>query len=254
MLVNGTIIALFVKKKELQSPLSVLTGNQCCYGILSNLLNGFLVLVVSLSGCIQPCGPLALPIAPEILQAWGANCTLMILSYLIVPDSSAFQGELQQIILYTSRDLAVDTVSLTLVITFCVASYRLFRKSTINLPEGLTRKMLLLPILMTIMISVVNFCFGILLLATNNAYGGISLENFESSPLYYISQLSSSSLLNMMHLRTLVFSSIWIRSCRLLSPRASSLWHCGFGVHILTRMPWLLNNNFQWLGSKLTLI
>ena len=46
LLLNGTIIALFVKKKELQSPLNLLTGNQCCYGILSNLLNGFLVLIV----------------------------------------------------------------------------------------------------------------------------------------------------------------------------------------------------------------
>ena len=68
---------------------------------------------------------------------------------------------------------------------FCVASYRLFCKSTINPPEGLTRKMLLLPILMAIMISVVNLCSGILLLATSNSYGGISVENFESSPLYY---------------------------------------------------------------------
>ena len=109
----------------------------------------------------------------------------MILSYLYHADSSAFQGELHQIILYTSRDLAIDLVSLTLIVTFCVTSYRLFRKSTINPPEGLTRKMLLLPILMTIMISVVNLCSGILLLATSNSYGGISVENFESSPLYY---------------------------------------------------------------------
>ena len=113
----------------------------------------------------------------------------MILSYLYHADSSAFQGELHQIILYTSRDLAIDLVSLTLVVTFCVTSYNFFRKSTINPPEGLTRKMLLLPILMTIMISVVNFSSGILLLATNNGYVGISLENFESSPLYYISTL-----------------------------------------------------------------
>ena len=46
LFLNGTIIMLFVKKKELRSPLNLLAGNQCCYGILSNLLNGFLAIVV----------------------------------------------------------------------------------------------------------------------------------------------------------------------------------------------------------------
>ena len=108
---------------------------------------------------------------------------------LLVSDSSIFQGEIHQIVLYISRDFAVDMVSRSLVIIFCIASYRLFRKSTINPSEGLTRKMLLLPILMTTMISVVNFYSGVLLIGINNGYGGISLENFESSPLYYISTL-----------------------------------------------------------------
>ena len=47
LFLNGTIIVLFVKKKELWSPLNLLTVNQCCYGILSNLLNSFLILVVT---------------------------------------------------------------------------------------------------------------------------------------------------------------------------------------------------------------
>lgn len=43
LFLNGTIIVLLAKKKELQSPLNLLTVNQCCYGILSNLLYGFLI-------------------------------------------------------------------------------------------------------------------------------------------------------------------------------------------------------------------
>ena len=249
LLVNGTIIALFIKKKELQSPLSVLTGNQCCYGILSNLLNGFLVLIVyPITLSHGSCALEPVMVAMSIWTHFGVstlnlaafsvgiyftlkyNSTSQKLTYrqvlivvaivwvypalwaiglaystrnvtslrcqlytddfeLFVPDSSAFQGELHQIILYICRDFAVDMISRTLVIIFCVASYRLFRKSTINPPEGLTRKMLLLPILMTILISVVNLCSGILLLATGNSYGGVSAENFESSPLFYISTL-----------------------------------------------------------------
>ena len=249
LLLNGAIIVLFVKKKELRSPLNLLTGNQCCYGILSNLLNGFLVLIaypISLS--YGSCALELVMIATTIWTHFGVstlnlaafsvgiyftlkyNNTSLKLTYrkvfivvavvwvypalwaiglaystrnisslrcqlytddfvLLIPDSSAFQGELHQIMLYISRDFAVDMVSRTIVVIFCVASYRLFRSSTINPPEGLSRKMLLLPILMTIMISVVNFCSGVLLIGINNGYGGISIENFESCPLYYISTL-----------------------------------------------------------------
>ena len=248
-LLNGTIIALFVKKKELQSPLNLLTGNQCCYGILSNLLNGFLVLIVyPVSLSYGSCALEPVMVATSIWTHFGVstlnlaafsvgiyftlkyNNSSLKLTYrkvliviavvwvypalwaiglaystrsvvslrcqlytddfeLLIPDSSAFQGELHQILLYITRDLVVDMVARTIVVIFCVASYRLFRKSTINPPEGLTRRMLLLPILTTIMISVVNFCSGVLLIGINNGYGGISLENFESSPLYYISTL-----------------------------------------------------------------
>ena len=246
---NGTIIALFVKKKELRSPLNLLTVNQCCYGILSNLLNGFLILVaypISLS--YGSCAIESIMVATTIWTHFGVSTlnlaaisvgiylTLkynntstfkftyrkvfsviavvwvypafwaIALAYIVRNISSlrcqlytddheppisnsTFQGELHQIILYISRDLAVDMVSRTLVVICCVASYRLFRKSTINPPEGLTRRMLLLPILMTIMVSVVNFCSGVLLIGTNNGYGGVSVstvDQFESSPLYYI--------------------------------------------------------------------
>ena len=250
LFLNGTIIMLFVKKKELRSPLNLLAGNQCCYGILSNLLNGFLTIVVyPISLSYGSCALEPIMVATTIWTHFGVstlnlaafsvgiyftlkyyNNILLKLTYrkalimiviiwvypalwaiglaystrnisslrcqlytddfeLPVSDSSIFQGEIHQIVLYISRDFAVDMVSRTLVIIFCIASYRLFRKSTINPSEGLTRKMLLLPILMTTMISVVNFCSGVLLIGINNGYGGISLENFESSPLYYISTL-----------------------------------------------------------------
>ena len=250
LFLNGTIIMLFVKKKELRSPLNLLAGNQCCYGILSNLLNGFLAIVVyPISLSYGSCALEPIMVATTIWTHFGVstlnlaafsvgiyftlkdyNNILLKLTYrkalimiaiiwvypalwaiglaystrnisslrcqlytddfeLLVSDSSIFQGEIHQIVLYISRDFAVDMVSRTLVIIFCIASYRLFCKSTINPSEGLTRKMLLLPILMTTMISVVNFCSGVLLIGINNGYGGISLENFESSPLYYISTL-----------------------------------------------------------------
>ena len=250
LFLNGTITMLFVKKKELRSPLNLLAGNQCCYGILSNLLNGFLAIVVyPISLSYGSCALEPIMVATTIWTHFGVstlnlaafsvgiyftlkyyNNILLKLTYrkalimiviiwvypalwaiglaystrnisslrcqlytddfeLLVSDSSIFQGEIHQIVLYISRDFAVDMISRTLVIIFCIASYRLFRKSTINPSEGLTRKMLLLPILMTTMISVVNFCSGVLLIGINNGYGGISLENFESSPLYYISTL-----------------------------------------------------------------
>ena len=97
-------------------------------------------------------------------------------------------GSAYQIVLYISRDFAVDMVSRTLVIIFCIASYRLFRKSTLNPPEDLTRRMLLLPVLMTIMSTIVNFFSGVLLIAVNNGYGAVSVsvEDFEGSALFYI--------------------------------------------------------------------
>lgn len=249
LFLNCTIIVLLVKKKELRSPLNLLTGNQCCYGILSNLLNGFLALIIyPISLSYGSCALEPVMVATTIWTHFGVstlnlaafsvgiyftlkfNNTSHKLTYrkalivvavvwmypalwaiglaystrnvtslrcqlytddfeLFTADSSDFQGELHQIVFYISRDFAVDMVARTIVVIFCVASYRLFRKSTINPPEGLSRKMLLLPILMTIMIGVVNFCSGVLLIAINNGYGGISAENFESSPLYYISTL-----------------------------------------------------------------
>ena len=249
LLLNGTIIVSFVMKKELRSPLNLLTGNQCCYGILSNLLNGFLALIVyPISLSYGSCALEPVIVATTIWTHFGVstlnlaafsvgiyftlkyNNTSLKLTYrkalivvvvvwvypalwaiglaystrnvsslrcqlytddfeLRISDSSAFQGELYQIILYISRDFAVDMVSRTLVLIFCVASYRLFRNSAINPPEGLTRRMLLLPVLITIMIAVVNFCSGVLLIGINNGYGGISVNQFESSPLYYISTI-----------------------------------------------------------------
>lgn len=97
-------------------------------------------------------------------------------------------SSLYQIVLYISRDVIVDVIPRVLVVVFCIASYRLFRKSTINPPEDLTRKMLLLPVLTTIMSTVVNLFSGVLLIAVNNGYGAVttSLENFDRSPLFFV--------------------------------------------------------------------
>ena len=95
-------------------------------------------------------------------------------------------GAPYQIALFTLRDLLLDIPSRALIIVFCVASYRLFRKSAINPSEDLTRKMLLLPVITTILSSVVTFIFGVLLVTVNNLYGVLldSPADYEDSPLF----------------------------------------------------------------------
>jgi len=41
------IILAFVKKKYTHTPLNLLTVHQCCAGIFSNFLNGFILLIAS---------------------------------------------------------------------------------------------------------------------------------------------------------------------------------------------------------------
>ena len=103
-------------------------------------------------------------------------------------DFTITSGTPYQIILYILRDLLLDIPSHALIIIFCVASYRLFRKSTINPSEEITRKMLLLPILTTILSTVVNTLSGMLLIAVNEGYAALSqsLQDYERSPLYYV--------------------------------------------------------------------
>ena len=248
LLSNGIVLFLFVKKKELRSPLNLLTINQCLSGLFGNLLNGFLTFVVypislSRSSCtietvivgttiwtnfgISTINLAALSTGIYItlkhnnkIKYWQVVCVITVVWIysafwaillasiveniqslkcflytddfelsIISGDSFNLQGgSLYQIVLYVSRDFIVDVVARTFVIIFCIASYRLFRKSIINPPEGLTRRMLLLPILMTIMSTIVNFFSGVLLILVNNGYGAVtvSLEDYEGSFLYYI--------------------------------------------------------------------
>ena len=250
LLTNGVVLLLFVKKKELRSPINLLTVNHCFSGIFGNLLNGFLTLVaypISLS--YGSCAIETIMVGATIWTTFGIStinlaaisvgiyvtlkynntshrltyrkviiviaavwiytalwaiilavivrylrslrCFLYTDNYELINSEDTFNlqtGSLYQILLYITRDLLVDMVSRTLVVIFTVASYRRFRKLTINPPEGLTRRMLLLPVLTTIMSTIVNFFSGVLLIAVNNGYGAVSvsLEDYERSPLYYI--------------------------------------------------------------------
>jgi len=46
LFLNGLIILAFVKK-YVRTPLNLLTVNQCCAGIFSNFLNGFILLIAT---------------------------------------------------------------------------------------------------------------------------------------------------------------------------------------------------------------
>ena len=246
LLLNGTIIGLFMKKKELQSPLNLLIINQSFYSILSNILNGFLILVaipifLGYGSCaIEPVivatthwthfgvssvNITAISIGIYVTLKYNSSSKLkptyrrvfiviavvwvypglwaISLAYITrnitslrcqlytddfeLPSGTGLR-ELFQVTVYIARIFTVNMVCRILVVIFCIASYKLFRNSTINPPEGLTRRMLLLPILMIIMTSIVNFSSELLLVGLNNGYGGVtvSVEQFESSPLYYI--------------------------------------------------------------------
>lgn len=47
LFLNGLIILAFVKKKYIRTPLNLLTVHQCCAGIFSNFLNGFILLIAT---------------------------------------------------------------------------------------------------------------------------------------------------------------------------------------------------------------
>ena len=47
LFLNGFTVLAFIKKKYIRTPLNLLTVNQCCAGIFSNLLNGFLLLIAT---------------------------------------------------------------------------------------------------------------------------------------------------------------------------------------------------------------
>lgn len=79
--------------------------------------------------------------------------------------------QIHQIILFVAKDILVGWVTRVLVAASSIASYRLFRRNTIRPPEGLTRKMLLLPVLMTLFLTVNTTCTGILLIGLNNGFG-----------------------------------------------------------------------------------
>ena len=235
------------KRGEFRSPLNLLIVNQCCYGIVSNLSNGFLVLIaIPISLGYSSCAIEPVMVATTNATHFGVgivnitaisigiyftlkynNGSIFSLTYRKVfivitvvwtypsiwaitlayitrnisslrcqlytddfepPNSTNGLLELFQIAVYISRIISIGTVCRILVVVYCIASYRHFRNTTINPPEGLTRKMLLLPILMTIMTSVVNLISDLLLVGLKNGFGGIAVivDQFESSLFYYI--------------------------------------------------------------------
>ena len=84
--------------------------------------------------------------------------------------NDTFRTQLDKVLPFIARDIVIDMVTRILVAVFCIASYRLFRKSSINPPEGLSRRMLLLPILMTLLLTAVSLCTGVLLIGLNDGY------------------------------------------------------------------------------------
>jgi len=227
LLLNGSIVLAFIKKKYVRTPLNLLTVNQCCAGIFSNLLNGSLLLIATPVALKHgSCATAPLVVASVIWTHYGMNMLNLAaislgmfitlkygasfitykkaLSVILInwiyptfwgailafitrdypnltceaytdyqrpPPNSTAGPQMYQIILFVARDILVSWVTRVLVAASSIASYRLFRRNTICPPEGLTRKMLLLPILMTLFLTVITMCTGILLIGLNNGYG-----------------------------------------------------------------------------------
>ena len=227
LFLNGSIVLAFIKKKYVRTPLNLLTVNQCCAGIFSNLLNGSLLLIATPVALKHgSCATAPLVVASVIWTHYGMNMLNLTaislgmfitlkygasfitykkaLSVILInwiyptfwgailafitrdypnltceaytdyqrpPPNSTAGPQMYQIILFVARDILVSWVTRVLVAASSIASYRLFRRNTICPPEGLTRKMLLLPILMTLFLTVITMCTGILLIGLNNGYG-----------------------------------------------------------------------------------
>lgn len=227
LFLNGSIVLAFIKKKYVRTPLNLLTVNQCCAGIFSNLLNGSLLLIATPVALKHgSCATAPLVVASVIWTHYGMNMLNLAaislgmfitlkygasfitykkaLSVILInwiyptfwgailafitrdypnltceaytdyqrpPPNSTAGPQMYQIILFVARDILVSWVTRVLVAASSIASYRLFRRNTICPPEGLTRKMLLLPILMTLFLTVITMCTGILLIGLNNGYG-----------------------------------------------------------------------------------
>lgn len=227
LFLNGSIVLAFIKKKYVRTPLNLLTVNQCCAGIFSNLLNGSLLLIATPVALKHgSCATAPLVVASVIWTHYGMNMLNLTaislgmfitlkygasfitykkaLSVILInwiyptfwgailafitrdypnltceaytdyqrpPPNSTAGPQMYQIILFVARDILVSWVTRVLVAASSIASYRLFRRNTICPPEGLTRKMLFLPILMTLFLTVITMCTGILLIGLNNGYG-----------------------------------------------------------------------------------
>ncbi len=222
---NGFVIRLFVKEKDFRTPLNLLIVNQCCAGIVSNILNGLLILIISpiaLKYGICDTGPPLL--ASTLWTHYGMNAlnlaaisvgiyvtmkyrssivtyrravTVIVINWVypaiwaaalssivkdypsltceaytdFAPPPDISRPQIYQLIPFVIRDLMIDMVTRVIVAVFCIASYRLFRRNTLNPPPGLTRKMLLLPVLMTLLLTAITLCTGVLLIGLNNGYG-----------------------------------------------------------------------------------
>lgn len=240
LLLNGSVIFTFMRKKEVRSPLTLLIINQCLVGICSNTLNGLVILVatpivLSYGSCATvpiaaatilwthygmhmislaaisvaiyltlKYGPssvtykrvlITITVAVWIYPAlWAAMLAYVgkdtpsltceaNTDYKRPASNSTLVPQVYQIIPFLARDFLFSNVARITVGVACVRSYRLFRKGTINPSGGVTRRMLLLPILMTVLLTAITASTGMLLIGLNNGY---VVTIGVDSPLVYI--------------------------------------------------------------------
>ncbi len=248
LLFNGAVILVFLTKKEIRSPFNLLTINQCCAGIVSNLLNGVLFLVVDpielkrgtcrletvLLGtvvwfhygvyminmaAVSTCMYFTLrygssfitykKIVPVIGIVWlypalwaallsysvrnitSVRCQTFTETEPTTSNSSSYSYSVDQVLPFVMRDVMIDVVARVMVAVFSVASYRRFRRNTINPTARLTRRMLLLPILMTSLLTFLSLSTGVLLIGLNGGYGVVvTPHEYENSSLLYIQEIT----------------------------------------------------------------
>lgn len=100
--------------------------------------------------------------------------------------NSTLVPQIYQIVPFLARDFLFSNVSRIIVAVACIGSYRLFRKGTINPGAGVTRRMLLLPILMTVLLTLITASTGMLLIGLNNGY---VVTITVDSPIVYIKDI-----------------------------------------------------------------
>lgn len=247
LLLNGSVVLVFLKKKDIRSPFNLLIINQCCAGIVSNLLNGFLFLVVDpialkLGSCRLETILLGTEVwlhygvfmlntatvsvgmyftlrygasfityrkvVPVIAVVWiypglwaaflsyvvrditSARCQTFTDNRPMASNSSGYPHRTDQVLSFIARDIMIDVVARVVVAVFSIASFRRFRKRTINPQAALAKRMLLLPILMISLLTFLTLSTGVLLIAINDGYGNtVSPNDYENSAILYVQEV-----------------------------------------------------------------